>query len=285
MANPPQSPDRPGARRVFAALALAILLPLAWLGTLDGPAGRYVDSGLRRALVTFATARAANGVNSVLQGTAVDIAPMGLGVTATPGQILDPLNDLVEEFSTLMLMACVSFGMQRILVSLSATWAVSAALTVFLLAWALSAWRAVAPPRLVVRVLAILLFVRFAPAVAAVGAEEAFRVAMLGTYSEAQSQLELTKESFAAVQGEVEAQPGATFLDRMKGWFARKGADIGAQLKSLEDKAEAAVRHIVTLMALFAVQTVLLPLLFLWVVYRLFNAALWSGPGWRGLAP
>jgi hypothetical protein len=285
MVPPSPSPGRRAARRLFAVLALAILLPLAWLGALDRSAGTYVDSGLRRALVTFATARAANGVISVLQGTAVDIAPMGLGVTATPGQILDPLNDLVEEFSTLMLMACVSFGIQRILVSLSATWAVSAALTVFLVAWALSAWRAAVPPRLIVRVLVMLLFVRFAPAVAAVGAEEAFRVAMLGTYSEAQSQLELTKDSFAAVQGEVEAQPGATFLDRMKGWFARKGADIGAQLKSLEDKAEAAVRHIVTLMALFAVQTVLLPLLFLWVVYRLFNTALWSGPGWRGLAP
>lgn len=281
MATPSFPVDRPGAaRRIFVILALIVVLPLAWLGALDGPAGRYVESGLQRALVTFATARAANGVIAVLQGTAVDIAPAGIGVTATPGQILEPLNDLVEEFATLMLMACVSFGVQHVLVSLSATWGVSAALTLFLLAWAVPAWRAAPAPRLIVRILVILLFVRFAPGVAAVGSEGAFRVAMLGKYSEAQSQLELTKQSFAAVENDVDAQSGATFLERMKAWFARKGADIGLQLKALKDKADGVVRHIVTLMALFAVQTVLLPLLFLWVVYRLFNAALWSTPAW-----
>lgn len=272
------------AHRILVAAIVVFALPLAWLGTLDGSAGRYVESGLQRALVTFATARAANGVISVLQGTAVDIAPMGLGVTATPGEILDPLNDLVEEFSTLLLMACVSFGIQHVLVSLGAMWAVSAALTLFLLAWALLAWRQAPAPRLIVRIVVILLFVRFAPAAAALGSEGAFRVAMLGMYSQAQSQLELTEQSFAAVKTDVDAQSGATLLERMKGWFAKKGADIADVLKTLKDEAEGVVRHIVTLMALFAVQTVLLPLLFLWAMYRLFNAALGGGPRWPALA-
>ncbi len=276
----PSSADaRARVRRIFAVVALAVLLPLAWLGTLDGWAHGYVETGLRRALATFATARAANAVISALQGTSVDVAPLGVGVTVTPGQVLDPLNDLVEGFSSLMLAACVSFGIQGVLMALGAWWGVSAALTIVLVAWALLAWRTAPAPRLLVRVLVLLLFVRFAPAVAALGSEAAFRAVMAGAYSESQSQVELANQSFAGVEKEVATQSGATGFERMKSWLSQKGYDVVAQLRALKDRAESVVRHIVTLMALFAVQTVLLPLLFLWVMYRLFNAALWRRPG------
>jgi hypothetical protein len=42
---------------------------------------------------------------------------------------------------------------------------------------------------------------------------------------------------------------------------------------------ESAIGHIVTLMAIFVVQTAILPLLFLWLSYRLFGATLrWPAP-------
>src|SRR5690348_2409 len=119
MAAPPPSVDRRAvARRVFVVLILVLVLPLTWLRAVDGTARRYVETGLQRALVTYATARAAGGVISVLRGTAVDLTPMGVGVTTTPGEILDPLHDLLEEFSALMLVACVSFGIQEVFVSI-----------------------------------------------------------------------------------------------------------------------------------------------------------------------
>ena len=200
-----QTGPRGATRRILAVVALAVLLPLAWLGTLDGWAGRNVETGLTRALATFATARAANAVISAMQGTSVDVTPLGVGVIATPGQILDPLNDLVEEFSTLMLAACVSFAIQALLMAVGASWEVSLALTVLLLGWALIAWRAAPPPRLLVRLLVILLFVRFAPALAALGSEGAFRAVMAGTYSSSQSRVEGTYRSITEVQDEVRA--------------------------------------------------------------------------------
>lgn len=44
------------------------------------------------------------------QGTEVAVEPAGVGVIFTPGQILDPVNDLLEQFSNLMLAASVAFG-------------------------------------------------------------------------------------------------------------------------------------------------------------------------------
>src|SRR3954462_5885799 len=107
-------------RRFMVIAAIIVLVPMAWLGSLDDAAKQYVESGLTRALATFAVARSANAVISVLQETTVAVSPGGMGFTASPGQILDPLNDLVEEFSTLMLAACISLGMQRVLISVGA---------------------------------------------------------------------------------------------------------------------------------------------------------------------
>jgi hypothetical protein len=79
-----------------------------------------------------------NAVISVAQGTDVAIEPAGVGVKFSPGEILDPINDLVEKFSTLMLFASISFGIQKILITLGGHWVVSAALSGAAILW--SVW-------------------------------------------------------------------------------------------------------------------------------------------------
>ena len=59
-----------------------------------------------------------NGVISIVQETGVSFQPGGVGITLSPGQLLDPLNDLIEQFSSIMLVVCVSLGMQLILLNL-----------------------------------------------------------------------------------------------------------------------------------------------------------------------
>ena len=111
-----------GARRLVAMLVMAALVACAWLAPLDAPATRQIDAGLKRALLTFAAARALNSVISVAQATEVSLQPLGVGVTLAPGQLLDPVNDLVELFSNLMLAASVSFGVQKILIGMAGYW-------------------------------------------------------------------------------------------------------------------------------------------------------------------
>lgn len=265
-------------RRIAIVVTLAVVLPLAWLGSLDTLARDYVDSALKRALVTFATARAANAVISVLQETTVAISPLGLGVTTGPGQILDPLNDLVEQFGSLMLAACVSLGIQRVLISVGGYAVVSAVLSAALLLWAVFAWRAHPVPRWVVRLAVLLLFVRFAVPIAALASEAAFRAIMSGEYTEAQSQVDVTSASLKAIGPGTEAKPEG-LIERWKQWYGEQKKDVATDFGELKARAENAVRYIITLMALFVVQTVLLPIGFLWLAYRLFGAALsWPLP-------
>jgi heme exporter protein D len=66
----------------------------------------------------YAVTRGLNAVVSMAQGTELSIEPLGVGVTLAPGEILDPLNDLIEQVSTVLLIASASIGMQKIVVAM-----------------------------------------------------------------------------------------------------------------------------------------------------------------------
>ena len=103
---------------------LVVLLG-AWAAPLGEPARASVDAGLKRALVAFAAARTLGAVVSVAQGTQVDIKPGGVGVGTAPGQVLQPVNELVDHFATAMLAASVAFGVQRVLLDIGGAPAVT----------------------------------------------------------------------------------------------------------------------------------------------------------------
>lgn len=149
------------ARRVILVLSLATMVLCSWLKPLDSTAIQQVDAGMRRALISFAAARTLNAVISVAQGTEVSLQPVGFGLNLTPGQILDPVNDLVEQFSNLMLAASVAFDVQKVLIVISGYWMISLVLTTVALGWTWHYFRQ-QPSAWLSRMLVILLMLRFA---------------------------------------------------------------------------------------------------------------------------
>jgi hypothetical protein len=81
------------------SLFTLMLLILAWTNVVDTAAIEYVNNSLVDAGLIFATARGINALISVLQGTEID----AFFVTVTIGELLDPINDLIERFSAIML--------------------------------------------------------------------------------------------------------------------------------------------------------------------------------------
>ncbi|MBT8449478.1 MAG: hypothetical protein KJO69_07305, partial [Gammaproteobacteria bacterium] len=82
--------------KLFITVGILLVATVIIGGWLDQTGRSYTEEGIKRALTTYAIARGLNGVISVAQGTEVAIQPVGVGVTFTPGQILDPINDLIE---------------------------------------------------------------------------------------------------------------------------------------------------------------------------------------------
>ena len=88
-----------------------IALFFAFSFTLDENSKKLVDDSFKQAVIVFGSAKALNGVISLAQGTEINLPFVIVAV----GEILDPINDLVEQFSLIMLASLVSLGIQKIL--------------------------------------------------------------------------------------------------------------------------------------------------------------------------
>lgn len=261
------------AQRLAWVAVVAVMIVGAWVAPLDSAATEEVDAGLKRALLSFASARALNAIISAVQGTEVAVEPAGIGVVFTPGQVLDPVNDLVERFSDLMLLASVSFGIQKMLIHIGSDWTVSLLLSLAGLAWALlylarqpaSGWAA--------RVLVLLLMVRFAVPVVAIGTEKLFQKFMAEDYSASQQVIDATSTRLGRLNPPAAAPaepPG--MLDRLKGWWSQNG-DVKLRFEQLKHAAENATENIIRLIVIFLLQTLVMPLLLLWVLYGMTRRA------------
>ncbi len=255
------------ARRLLLVLMVAAMVAGAWLATPEATADQHVDAGLKRALLSFASARALNAVISVAQGTEVALEPAGVGVVFAPGQALDPVNDLVEQFSNLMLMASISFGVQKVLISIGAHWVVSLLLSVAALGWMLFHGRGEPAPAWLSRILVVLLMTRFAIPVVTIGSDLLFRTFMAGDYQSSQQVIDTASGNLAKLKPPA-AVPGETrgMLDRFKDWWPQS-SDVKSRFEDLNHLAERAIEHIIKLMVIFLLQTLLIPLLLLWVLY------------------
>lgn len=101
-------------KRLLITAVVFLLVFVSWLEFFDKQSIAYIDKALVQATVTFGLARAFNAVISVLQSVEISV----VAVSVTIGEALDPLNDLVEQFSTLMQYAVGSLIIQKLLVEI-----------------------------------------------------------------------------------------------------------------------------------------------------------------------
>ena len=252
---------------MLAILAVAAMVVCAWLGLLEAAANRHIDAGLKRALVSFAVARTLNAIISVAQGTEVSLQPLGVGVNLTIGQVLDPVNDVIEQFSSLMLVASVVFGIQKVLVGIGAHWVVSLLLTAIAVWWAVLFWRSRRAPPLLAQALVVMLMLRFAIPVATIGSDLLFQQFLAGDYLASQQALDRTavqvdKAGVAAAPAENQG-----LIERIKGWAGSQGTAWRERFEGLKQAAEQATEHVIRLMVIFILQTLVLPVAMLWGLF------------------
>ena len=250
-------------RRLIWAIVAIVASAVAFSGIADGTSEEFASQAFKRALVTFAVARTLNGVISVAQGTEVAIEPGGVGVNFGVGQILDPINDLVEQFSSVMLVAASSLGLQNVLLNITGWWG----LTAFLVAAAVFMLVAHWVPRLVGGKL---------PAIAVrvpvliIGTTIVFDTFLAAEQEAATAALEATSGEIEQLSNDevaVSADVDQSLLDKLGSMIddSVDSVNISGRIEKLRDAASNASEHIVNLIVIFVLQTIILPLMFLWL--------------------
>ncbi len=256
---------------VVAVTVLAVVMAL--LPVTDTVGHSHVDEAFKRALVGYALARGLNGVISVAQGTEVAIQPAGVGVNFTPGQILDPINDLIERFSWIMMLASSSLGIQKVLLSMSAWDGLLLAIVgtgLFLLVCMLfhrcKRFRKVAQ-----RIFLFMLILRFMMPAVTVANDWVYRAFLQADYVAATASLSKAQESIGAINDEIMAERQTvplTLMERAKAVYkqALSKVDIDQRLEDYRQAAEAISENAIKLVVVFVMQTLVFPLIFLFVI-------------------
>lgn len=268
---------------------LFLLLFLSLTQSIDKQAEAPLEKSFNRALITFGVVRSINAVISVVQGTEVAIEPAGVGVILTPGQILDPINDLIERFSWIVLAAGTSLGAQRILISIGTTslaqlMVVVAGSLLFLSLWTpklLPAhWRS-----LVTRLSLTVLLLRFLIPVVVLMNELVYDSFLDEQYQSSFELLEQTEQEVQALQAaentEIPTDGDDGIFDAIGRLYDRttQSLNVSARFSEYETKLENTSEQIINLIVVFILQTLVFPLLFLYLAIK-FGYALVGGKFW-----
>ena len=261
-----------GGKRILLTGVVLALVVFAFTPFADRAGAKNLDGALARGFATIVVVKGLNGIISVIQDLDLTITPMGVGVQVGAGEILDPINDLLEDFSTVLMYAVASLGMQKVLLAVGGAWGVkllllaSALLLLLGLWWPRVGWALTHP--LLGRLALAMLLVRFAVPVSAVASEAVYAAFLDTSYRESLSSVEemrtdLKDVELPGVGGEGEEITTPSTWGTAKALLVVKNAVL-----SLRDKVGVYTRYVVNLIIVFMLQTVVFPLLFIWGLYK-----------------
>lgn len=270
-------------KKIVISVLSVIFVTLSLSESLDTKSSKVLDSALVRSLSTFAVARGLNGVVSVVQGTEVNVSPAGLGVTFAPGQLLDPVNDMIERFSWVMLMSSVSIGVQEIMLHAGKTTLFKLLFALMTLLFLLQLWQkafrlpwGVGTSFKIVIVLGVL---RFSVPLLVLMNEAVFDYVLAPKYEASYAMVSETSDEVRMIIDQIEAQQErvdeeSSFMDSFnltKKYEAYK-QELKAGVDAFIEKFNAAMESIIRLITVFIINTVLIPTAALWLfVYGLGN--------------
>jgi len=259
--------------------ALDIVFRAAYVGEFDKKAREYFNEALKRAAFTYAITRGINGVVSVIQDTEIAFSPAGVGVTLAVGEILDPINDLIERFSLVMLISTVSLGIQKILLEMGIWFGFRLLLTFSMFILLTGIWFRNLPRvdliALGYRLILVALVIRFCIPAVAVASSMIYDTFLKEKYVESTKSLEDIKAeikdpNLLDAKSETE-ENDLGFWSNLKKIYknTKESMDIRQKLNLLKDKVANSVKHIINLIVVFLLQTVIVPLFVLWVLIKL----------------
>ncbi len=260
--------------KVAVSVVLGFVVMLSLTGILDSGGRAYTDAALKRAVVTFAIARTLNGVISMAQETEFAFEPAGIGVTIMPGELLDPINDLIERFSWVMLASTASIGIQGVLLRMSEWWGVSVLLVLtagFLL---YGIWSPEAPPwsrRVAYHALLVALFLRFAVPVLLIATSLVSDTFLREQAEQATAALQQSSQEIREELPQTETEVKERTIGEKLSALVTKpmdAIDLRQRIERIQERVSRIIEHIVDLIVAFTLETIVIPLVFLWLLIK-----------------
>ena len=106
--------SRRSAPNIVVMLLVVAMLAVAWLGYLDTYSYEYLGSSIKNTGILYGVVRGINALVSVLQSSEVSVMLVSVNI----GELLDPLNDLIERFSDVVVVALGALVFQQVMLGI-----------------------------------------------------------------------------------------------------------------------------------------------------------------------
>ncbi len=85
----------------------------------DNMTDAYFEEAITEAGLAYATCRVINASVSIIKESNLELEPAGIGISLALGQALDPVDDMTERLSDVIVTAITSLGLQKLIYEIS----------------------------------------------------------------------------------------------------------------------------------------------------------------------
>lgn len=251
------------------------------LPILDSTADKYFNEAIAKAGIAYATCRVVNASISVVKESNVQMEPAGVGVSLALGQALDPIDDMTERLSNVLVTSITALGVQKLAyeMSVSLAFPILAIFTMILsiLVWFNYKWVESVKSN-ALRALLIILIARFCLPISSLANEflhENFFEAKIAESNNKLSQVtteldklkDFTLPETSGFLGTI--SNSASFL-KQKTIELRDA--ISATVSNMGNIIENLLKLTFLYVSLFLIQVIILPILVFWLLVKLINS-------------
>jgi hypothetical protein len=270
--------------RSLIGVAIAILLFFSSgikVPGLDSRADTYFQEAITKAGVAYATCRVVNASVSIIKDSSLQLEPAGVGVSLAVGQALDPVDDMTERLSDVLVTAITSLGVQKLAYEIGVSLA-PPVLAVFLLILSALLWfenaRLQSIQKNMMRFALLIVIARFCLPISSIGNE------FIDKHFFA-DQISLANKELAASSAELDKLKDFSLpeidgvlktIENSASFLKRKSTEFNhALVKTVSNMGEI-IENLIELtflyVGIFLIQVIIFPLLSFWFLVKITNA-------------
>jgi hypothetical protein len=248
---------------------------------IDSSADAYFKDSITKAGVSYGVSRIINATVSVIQESNVQLEPAGIGMSLAIGQIVDPINDMVERLSNVLVMSIASLGVQELAYEISIT-IVPQILAVFLFVLSLLVWfkneRVFKLQKVIMSVLVIAAIARFCLPISSMANEFLQETFFEDKIIEANEKLTASTADLNKLEDidvpKIEGFMGT--IGNSASYIKDKTVDFKNTVQVIMENKGVIIENLLRLtflyLGIFIIQVLVLPLLIFWLLMRMVNS-------------
>ena len=268
----------------FTGVLIAILLFFSSglrLPLLDTAADAYFREAITKGGVAYATCRVINASVSIVKESSLQLEPAGVGVSLAVGQALDPIDDMTERLSDVLVTAITSLGVQELAYEISVSLA-PPILSIFLFTLSILSWfendRLKSLQKTTMRFALLIVIARFCLPISSMANEFINNNFFNAQISDAIKELAVGSAELDKLKDfslpEIDGVLGT--IENSASFLKRKSIELNnalvATVSNMGDIIENLLKLTFLYVGIFLIQVIILPLLSFFFLVKIINA-------------